>query len=275
MNEIRKNYDAVFKEAMALFKGKVLDFLGLGSLGKILEPLPTENVEVNVRSEFADMVFTLENGDGLHLEEEVNLSEDDLLRMCGYHIWLKRIYKRDFVTVIFTKERASRTGIRSRQLSFEPIVVDCSKIDADKKLFNLKRYVRDGEEINELELLYLPLFHSTQFTPTDLFKESFNMILGLKVNEETKSKLLGLLITLTGKVVEPGALVEVYERMRKMGNRIFEYWDSNARKEEKEEIAKKLLSMGSSPDFIKEATGVSDDFLWTSDRSGSNCFTDK
>jgi hypothetical protein len=38
MTNTGMNYDAVFKEAMTLFKGKALDFLGLSDLGTIEEP---------------------------------------------------------------------------------------------------------------------------------------------------------------------------------------------------------------------------------------------
>jgi hypothetical protein len=144
MTNTGMNYDAVFKEAMTLFKGKALDFLGLSDLGTIEEPLPVENVEVEIRSEFADMAFALRGGGGLHFEEEVNLSKDDLLRICGYHTWLSRVHKREFVTVLFVKNRvpAGRIRIRTKQLHFTPVVVDCSAIDADTRLARLRQQVQ-------------------------------------------------------------------------------------------------------------------------------------
>jgi hypothetical protein len=181
-------------------------------------------VEVEIRSEFADMAFALRGGGGLHFEEEVNLSKDDLLRICGYHTWLSRVHKREFVTVLFVKNRvpAGRIRIRTKQLHFTPVVVDCSAIDADTRLARLRQQVTEQAEVNELELLYLPLFHSETLTATELFQESARLIQALRAEDAVKHKLSALLIALAGKVVDAEALLEFWEEVRKMGNKIIE-----------------------------------------------------
>ncbi len=68
MNAIHHNYDAVFKDAMTLFKDKTLDFLGISGVAPIKEPLRTENVQVEVKTEFVDLLFSTNDGKGLHLE---------------------------------------------------------------------------------------------------------------------------------------------------------------------------------------------------------------
>ena len=77
---IYANYDAVFKDAMSFYKDRALDFFGLPEDMKIQEPLRTEKKEVRVETEFSDFTFRLSDGRGLHAEEEVDLSRDDLLR---------------------------------------------------------------------------------------------------------------------------------------------------------------------------------------------------
>ena len=60
------NYDAVFKDAMTLFKGKALDFFGLPGDMRINESLRTEKKEVRVATEFSDLTFRLSDGRGFH-----------------------------------------------------------------------------------------------------------------------------------------------------------------------------------------------------------------
>ena len=164
-----KNYDAVFKDAMVLFQNKALDFLGLTGIAPITEPLRTENAAVEIKSEFMDLTFGTEDGRGLHFEEEVDLSKDDMLRFAAYHVNLSRTYKREFVTVVFVKNPTALTEVRTEQLAFKPIIVQCSKIDADTILGRLKEDIKEGRPVNELEAIYLPLFHSKKLSPTALF----------------------------------------------------------------------------------------------------------
>ena len=67
--DIPMNYDRVFKNAVTVFKDKTLDFLGLHDIAPISEPLRTENVEIIVKSELADLTFSLKDGRGINFEE--------------------------------------------------------------------------------------------------------------------------------------------------------------------------------------------------------------
>ena len=104
VQDIHMNYDYVFKEALILFKDKTLDFLGLHHIAPIAEPLRTENVETIIQSELVDLTFSLKDGRGIHFEEEVQLSRDDMSRMARYNLWLTHEYRREFITVIFVKD---------------------------------------------------------------------------------------------------------------------------------------------------------------------------
>ena len=257
MEGIHRNYDPVFKEAMILFKDKALDFLGLKGIAPITEPLRTESVEIEIKSEFSDLTFGTQDGRGLHFEEEVDLSNDDVLRFCGYHIGLSRVYKREFITVIFVKNPTTLTAIRTEQLNFKPIIVQCSKIDADEMLDRLKRDVAESRPINELELVYLPLFHSRKFTPTELFKESMGLIKDLQVDDDRKRKIYALSIVLANKVVEQSQLKAALEEVLKMGNIILETVEEYGRERKAEETAQKMVSKGYDSLEIIDLTGLS------------------
>ena len=65
------NYDVVFKDAVTVFKDKALDFFGMDSELRIVDPLRTESAKIRSEVEFSDFTFRLSNGTGLHLEEEI------------------------------------------------------------------------------------------------------------------------------------------------------------------------------------------------------------
>ena len=255
--DIHKNYDTVFKEAMVLFKDKTLDFLGLHGIAPITEPLRTENVQIEINTEYLDLTFGLQDGRGLHFEEEINLSRDDLLRFGAYHLGLSRVYKREFITVVFVKEPVGITEIKTEQFNFSPIIVQCSKIDADIILAKLKKAVAGGEPINELELIYLPLFHSNKYTPTELFKESVVLIKNMRIEDNLKYKIYALSIVLAGKVVDKAQIQIVFEEVKRMRNVIIEYAEELAEKRKMEEIVQNMLANDCDPLDIIKYTGIS------------------
>jgi len=113
------------------------------------------------------------------------------------------------------------------------------------------------QPINELEAIYLPLFYSKNLTPTELFTESVEIIKNMQADDNHKRKVLTLLATLCGKVVDRAQLVAAIEEVMKMGNVIFEYLEERGEKRKQVEIAKKMLSMHMDVLDVIEATGLS------------------
>jgi len=269
MENLHQNYDPVFKEAMVLFKDKALDFLGLTGIAPITEPLRTESVEIEIKIAFRDLTFGLDDGRGANFENEVDLSNDDMLRFSGYNSWLSRAYKREFITVIFVKNPTKITELRTEQMHFKPIIVQCSDIDADAMLNDLQKDISAGRPINELKLVYLPLFHSVNLNPNDLFKESAKLIKELQIDDEQKRKIYALSVVLASKVVDKSTIEAVLEEVKKMGNVILEIAESMGEKRgivigaerREEEIARNMLSKGFKLSDILETTGIDVDKL--------------
>jgi hypothetical protein len=263
--DIHNNYDAVFKDAITLYKDKTLDFLGLHGIAQIQEPLRTESVQIEIKSEFLDLTFGTADGRGLHLEEEVDLSQDDLLRFCSYNVGLSRTYKREFITVVFVKNPTTLAEVKSEQLHFKPIIVQYSKVDADAVLKKLKDDIEAGNPVNELELVYLPLFGSAKLTPTELFTRSVEFIQAMQTDDAHKQKILALLFVLGGKTVDRDKLEEIAEEVKKMGNVLFEYFEEIGEKRgieigierNGEEAAKRMVAKGYDLLDIIEITGIS------------------
>jgi hypothetical protein len=264
MKDGQKIYDRVFKEALVLFKDKTLSFLGLEGLAPIMEPLTVENTEIEIKSEFADLTFRLGDDRGLHFEEEVHLSPKDLIRFCKYHIWLSEKYAIEFISVIFVRDPVQTRALNWEQLKFTPIVIDCSTIDADAILAKLRRGMAEGAPVNELELIYLPLFRSETLTPTGLFKASQALIQELPTDDRLKQKICALSILLAGKIVAPPELAAAWKEVKRMGNIILEFAEAQGFKDgmtegvaqNTEATALKMRTKGYDPQEIIELTGI-------------------
>jgi hypothetical protein len=269
VNGIHKNYDAVFKDAMILFKDKTLDFFGLHDIPPIDEPLATEMVRVEVKTDILDLTFSLRDKRGLHIEEEVDLSYEDLLRIGSYHLDLCRVYKREFITVIFVKEPVKTYEVRTSQFNFTPTIIQCSQFDADAILVKLKAAIANGEPVNELELIYLPLFKSIKYSPTELFKESTALLNEMKAEDNLKRKIAALSVVLASKVVNRTVLEKYIEELKRMGNVIIEVFEeygeriglakglAKGREEAREELAIRMIAKGYDPLDIIELSEIS------------------
>jgi len=261
MEKIHQNYDAVFKEALVLYKDKALDFLGLMGIAPITEPLRTESVEIEVKIAFRDLTFGLSDGRGANFENEVDLSNEDMIRFGGYNLWLSRAYNREFITVIFVKNPTKIRELRTEQMHFKPIIVQCSEIDADAMLSDLQRDIAAGKPVNELKLVYLPLFRSINFNPTELFQESTKLINELQVDDGSKMKIYALSIVLAGKVVDAAILEAARKVVSLMGNVIIEVFENYGKELKQEEIARKMLIDNFKPSDIIKYTGIDVDRL--------------
>ena len=58
-------------------------------------------------------------------------------------------------------------------------------------------------------MVYLPLFRSIKFSPTELFKESASIIKSLQIDDNHKRKIYALSIVLAGKIVDKATLAIV------------------------------------------------------------------
>src|SRR6056297_2542726 len=157
------NYDFVFKDSFNLFKNDIADFLKV-ELPGIVSYLETEFAEIETNSERMDLNFTLEDGSILHLEEEVEVSVDDLIRFASYDLKLYNRYRDRVRTIILCIKgyEKSEAEFNCGSLRYNSTVVDMSKKDGKKKMKELKEKIKNKEKINYLDLIFLPLMNSDQ-----------------------------------------------------------------------------------------------------------------
>ena len=197
------NQDKVFKEALELFIGKNLDFFGLE--GILTEILSTEITETTTKKAYADNAFKTDDNKGLHFENEVDVSKDDIMRFCSYNIDLARKHKIAFTTIIVTLKSPKVGEYNEGSISFKPIIIDLSKRSADEVLESIEK----GKVVSELELIYLPLYSSKNKTKEELFEKVISLV--SKTENINRNKIFAFQILLMSTLVDREKLLNILE----------------------------------------------------------------
>jgi len=209
------NQDKVLKESFTLFKGRSLDFLDSNLSGEVTDVLSAEITETKTKKAYADNALKLSTGNGIHHEWEVDISEDDMMRIGSYHIDLGRMHKITFTTVIITAKSPRHTGYTSPSMTFTPRIINLKDRDADRALAMIDKKIKMGKhkEINELEIIYLPLYSSVSGkTTADLLDIAIKLTPQvLKDDKKKQEKLQDLLILLTGSFIGDEELNKILE----------------------------------------------------------------
>ncbi|RAK06294.1 uncharacterized protein DUF4351 [Halanaerobium saccharolyticum] len=227
------NYDFVFKDSFNLFKNDIADFLKVEMPG-IASYLETEFTEVETNTERMDLNFKLEDGSILHLEEEIEVSVDDLIRFASYDLKLYNRYRDRIRTIILCIKGypASEAAFNAGSLGYNTTVVNMSDKDGKEKLKELKDKIEKKEKINYLDLIFLPLMKSDQ-KMVKRVKETIELEDKLDADQKFKNNLAALTIVLCDKFLSSENMIELW-RDRKMV-KFFKYVEEQGKKKGKEE----------------------------------------
>ena len=224
------NYDFVFKDSFSLFKNDIGDFLKV-ELPGIVSYLETEFSEIETSTERMDLNFKLEDGSILHLEEEIEVSVDDLIRFASYDLKLYNRYRDRIQTIILCIKGypAAEAAFNAGSLGYNTTVVNMSDKDGKEKMKELREKIEKGEEINYLELIFLPLMNSDQDIVKRV-KETIELEDKLDADQKFKNNLAALTIVLCDKFLSSENMIELW-RDRKMV-KFFKYVEDQGKNEE-------------------------------------------
>ncbi|MGP3779191.1 hypothetical protein ACTWKD_10175 [Halanaerobium saccharolyticum] len=227
------NYDFVFKDSFSLFKNDIGDFLKV-ELPGIDSYLETEFAEIETSAERMDLNFKLEDGSILHLEEEIEVSVEDLIRFASYDLKLYNRYRDRIRTIILCIKGypAAEAVFNAGSLGYNTTVVNMSDKDGKEKMKELREKIEQGEEINYLELIFLPLMNSDQ-DMVKRVKETIELEDKLDADQKFKNNLAALTIVLCDKFLSSENMIELW-RDRKMV-KFFKYVEDQGKKKGKEE----------------------------------------
>jgi hypothetical protein len=255
------NQDKVFKESFDLFKGNTLEFLDAELNGEVSDILSTEVTETTTKKAYGDNALRLTTNKGVCTEWEADIDSDDIMRFASYNIDFSRKHKIPFTTVIITTKTPSVAVYENPSLLFKPKIINLKERDADEVLAEIKRKLTEGEQINELQLIYLPLYGSKSGkTTVELLDTAIKLTPDVAKNDkEKRNKLQSLMILLNSTFVTNEELYYIWEvnRMLLEENRAVRVLTEIGRKEGIIKIALNMLRRGRDIKEIAEDTGLS------------------
>ena len=209
-----QNYDEVFKDSFSSYKEKIDDFLEI-KLPQVDSFLETEFSEIETTKERMDLNFRLEDGSILHLEEETDISEADLLRFLSYDLKIYNRYKSELQTIVLCVNGFddNYARIKAGSFAYKVRIVDMSERNADLKLKEIKEKVEAGEEINELDLVFLPLMQSEKEI-SDLVKTTIKLEQNLNLSSYETSRLAAMTLVASDKFLTTQQTEEIWEEFK-------------------------------------------------------------
>jgi hypothetical protein len=248
------NYDVVLKDAIAAYKDKSLDFLGINS--KVTELLNTENVEVEIHKTYNDLALRLDTNTGTGMEWEADISSADLLRFAAYNVALTRKFGIPFDAIIITKKEPSKKSYIGPAMQFKPKIINLTKRSGKAALNKIRKNLAAGEVINELEIVFLPLYNHPKMTYEEIYRTIIELLPSITQDKHEQDRLLALSVLIANKFIPDDEYTKIIEviRMAFEDNKLFKILE-NAKARD---IAKNLLKLGVSVDIVKESVGLSD-----------------
>jgi hypothetical protein len=209
-----QNYDLLVKESLTIFKNKTLEFLGL-SLPKIVDVIKTDLYKIETKNKLIDMNFLLEDNSILHLEEEIHISENDLIRFAETDLLLydSRKTKIHTVVLVLGENKNNKSKIEAGSLNYTVEIVNLTGQDGVEKYKELKRKIENKEEINELELIFLPLMKNVK-EKIEVLDDAINLTRQIETNDDEKGKIISMLLVLMDKFIDENKILSVWEDLK-------------------------------------------------------------
>ena len=248
--------DKVFKESFTLFKGKSLSFLDSSMDDSIIDVMTNEYTETRTKKLFTDLVFKISDKKARQFEWEHHVSTADLMRFCSYNIdWSRDYPALNFETVIITNTPPSVREYTNSSVIFQPKIVVLSERDADATISKLNQQLENGEPINELELLYLPMYTSPSGKSKGQLFDIAVKLSAKSMDISAAEKVRNLLILLVSKHISPDEFNKILEENTMLLDNDVAVKVIGDRRAEKLslEVALKLLKKGVEATTIAEA----------------------
>ena len=206
----------------------------------MLTDLPNSYYKVETNTERMDLNFILEDGSILHLEEEVEISVDDLIRFASYDLKLYNRYRDRIRTIILCIKGypASKAGFNCGSLGYNTTVVNMSDKDGKEKMKELKEKIEKREEINYLDLIFLPLMKNDQDI-AELVKDTIELEEKLEIDQNLKDNIVALTFVLSDKFLTEAEISEIWRDYKMV--KILKYAEEQGKIEGKQEEARLIL----------------------------------
>ena len=169
-----------------------------------------------------------------------------------------------FMSIIITAKEPRHKEYTTPSMTFEPKVINLSKRNADETIDGIRDKLSKGEAINELELIYLPLYSSPSGKGlADLVDTAIKLTGDMPSEQESKKKIFALLFLLTAKDLSDEELNKIWEAnaMALENNNAVRFVEKRGRDRGIEEAAIRFLKKGYAVLEIAETLDLSVDIV--------------
>ncbi|MDM8548423.1 hypothetical protein QUF72_00035 [Desulfobacterales bacterium HSG2] len=256
------NYDFVLNWLSEAFRGQTLDVLGIRT-GKIRRVCSYKPVEISVSAGIVDVIFEDAGGKGYHVEEQRDMSEDDLYRFGSQHLSVAREWK-DNVTDIILVSGTPYTGrreIRTPSGKYAPTIVDLTERDGPRRFEEIREALNAGDTSALIELVFLPLYGSDE--RTEFVREVIQFEIDLYKRGKMPVLLVAATLIMANKEIDKPTFQKLWEEIKML--KIFEYAREMIEQEVKEEGRKEGRKEGRIEGEIKTYQDLSDKGLLSKD----------
>lgn len=248
--------DIIQKYASGLFKDATLEFYGIKT-AKIKELINIELPVLELGESSADFAFLLEDDSYLHFEFQTGHNKDDLIRFAHYDL---RLYERDRrninTIIIYTADvKEAPAALKIGSLIYSPDKIMMGEYDGDAIYAELDTKIKTDSTLTDvdiLNLIFLPLMRNT--TPRDELAVNSVKLAQNIPDTAKRNACIAAAFAFAYRYLDGDKLEKLVEviRMTDLATILI----TDAKKEEKIAIAKKLLKRGISVEAIAEDTGL-------------------
>ena len=210
------NYDFIVKWLAEAFKGETLDAIGIKT-GHVEEVFAFEPVDIAVKAGRVDVMVRDDAGALFHIEEQRDLKRSDLYRFAAYHFMGAKKWGPGMVDVILASGdvQAGARSLKTASGAYEPVVLDFSDRNGEKRLAEIRAEVKAGTFKNWLELVVLPLYGKAKGEDRARFvEEVIRFEVALFRANKISARLTAATLILSNKMMDKKRLKAMWEEIK-------------------------------------------------------------
>ncbi len=210
------NYDFIVKWLAEALKGQTLDAIGIKT-GQVEEVFAFEPVDIAVKAGRVDVMVRDDAGALFHIEEQRDLKRSDLYRFAAYHFLGAKKWGPGMVDVILASGdvQAGTRSLKTASGVYEPVVLDFSDRNGEKRLAEIRAEVKAGTFKNWLELVVLPLYGKAKGEERARFvEEVVRFEVALFRANKISARLTAATLILSNKMMDKKRLKAMWEEIK-------------------------------------------------------------
>ncbi|WP_029422112.1 transposase [Alicyclobacillus macrosporangiidus] len=261
----RNANDIVAKHLTGAVPNGALDVIGIHD-ANVVRALPTEIPKIEVRQEFVDILFELDDGRLLHIEFQ-STRESALYRFAAYDLAIGEKHRRKVRTVVLytgdVHDAPSELDVGTVRYQVENVYLN--RMDGDAVLETVKRHLGTGEwtERDRVRLSFAFHMRFARRTRDEAFGEIVELVQRLPDREE-QNYLAALILGFSARILAPEQkerlreVLRMTDLLREFEEEFKEKWMQQGSVSKAREIAERMFRKGASVSDVVELTGLSE-----------------